>query len=163
MTETTIEPQAPTALAPVRSSVELDARRLKLIVYPALFAFIVLSSYGFYLIYNLSQDVSLLTREISAMNRSVATNMDSMASDLGTITAYMEALPPIAANMAAINIRIDGIDDKMQPIATSMENMNHSTSAMAAYTGHMQQDMRGLNRSVAGPMNMMPWNFFSQR
>lgn len=134
---------------PVRSSLELDARRLKLVVYPALFAFIVLSSYGFYLIYNLSQDVSLLTHEISAMNRSVATNMDSMAANLGTMTDYMEALPPIAGNMASIT--------------SSMEHMNHATQAMAANTSYMQQDVRGLNRSVATPMNMMPWNFFSQR
>jgi len=147
--ETKATEAADSRSAPPRSSLELDARRLKLIVYPALFAFIVLSSYGFYLIYNLSKDVRVLTRELSSMNRVVSANMSLMASNLDAITGHMESLPPIAANMAAIT--------------GSMGNMNHSTAAMAANTSYMQHDMRGLNRSVSGPMSMMPWNFFSPR
>ena len=35
---------------------ESSARRWELIVYPSLFAFIILAAYGFYLIYNLARD-----------------------------------------------------------------------------------------------------------
>ncbi|MGB5640738.1 MAG: hypothetical protein WBM63_16620, partial [Sedimenticolaceae bacterium] len=39
---------------------ESSARRWELIVYPSLFAFIILAAYGFYLIYNLAKDVHYL-------------------------------------------------------------------------------------------------------
>jgi hypothetical protein len=142
---THMEP-VPSTISP-RSSVELDARRLKLIVYPALFAFILLSAYGFYLIYHLAQDVHTLTLEIASLNRVVDSNVGSMTDNLEKITERMAAVPPIAASMATIT--------------RNMENMNWSTAAMAASTNHMQHDMRNLNHSVSTPMNMMPWNFFN--
>ena len=39
---------------------ETSARRWELIVYPSLFAFILLAAYGFYLIFSLAKDVHFL-------------------------------------------------------------------------------------------------------
>ena len=45
---------------------ETSARRWELIVYPTLFAFIILAAYGFYLIFSLARDVHYLAMTVDS-------------------------------------------------------------------------------------------------
>ena len=54
-----------------RKGSDIKGQRLQLIVYTALFAFIVLAAYGYYLIFNLTHDVHSLSNDVRQMTRSV--------------------------------------------------------------------------------------------
>jgi hypothetical protein len=48
------------ALDRLSHAFETSAKRWELIVYPSMFAFIILASYGFYLVFSLAKDVHYL-------------------------------------------------------------------------------------------------------
>ncbi len=81
---------------------ESSARRWELIVYPSLFAFIILAAYGFYLIYNLARDVHYLAI-------SVDTNMTTLAGNMQNVSENMSQL---TANIRAMTVTMDSIDNK---------------------------------------------------
>lgn len=119
---------------------ESSARRWEMIVYPSLFAFIVLASYGFYLIYSLTHDVASLARNVSVLTQSIdhmAVNMDS-----------------ISGNMVSITGDLDRINQ-------SMDTMNASTRSMAMSVDGMRYQVGAMNYNIGRPMSQMssfmPW------
>lgn len=122
---------------------ESSARRWEMIVYPSLFAFIVLASYGFYLVYSLTHDVASLARNVSVLTQSIdrmVINMDS-----------------ISGNMAEMNTKMD----ELAPIRHNMEAMNESTRSMAMSADGMRYQMGAMNYNIGRPMSQMssfmPW------
>lgn len=112
---------------------ESSARRWEMIVYPSLFAFIVLASYGFYLIYSLTHDVASLARNVSVLTQSIdrmVVNMDTISSDLHSIN-------------------------------TSMDVMNASTRSMAMSVDGMRYQVGAMNYNIGRPISQMssfmPW------
>lgn len=139
------------------TSFEVSARRWELVVYPALFAFIVLACYGFYLIYNLTHDVGELSRNVTSLTASV----DSMASNLGNITQDMNQ---VTREIRGVNSTMGEVSSKMnalEPMRESMDAMNHSTRSMALNTERMGYHVGALNHNIGRPMGMMgsflPW------
>lgn len=66
-----------------------SARRWEMIVYPALFAFIVLAVYGFFLIYSLTTDISRVANDMNKITitmEKIATNMDAMTKNMVVMT-----------------------------------------------------------------------------
>lgn len=140
---------------------ESSARRWELIVYPSLFAFIILAAYGFYLIYNLAKDVHYLAI-------SVDTNMTTLAGNMQNVSENMSQL---TANVRAMTVTMDSIDNKvatLEPMLANldsmdgaMQSMTHSTHTMGRATQSMQRDMGRLSYSVGRPMsfmnNFIPW------
>ena len=64
---------------------ETSARRWELIVYPSLFAFIILAAYGFYLVFSLAKDVHYLAISMDSMNqsmRSITLTTHNMRGDM---------------------------------------------------------------------------------
>lgn len=149
-------------------SFETSARRWELIVYPSLFAFIVLASYGFFLIYHLTSDVASLARNMNEMTQSVNRmteqmvvmtenvenmnyNMDSMSSDMHLVSQQMQTISLTTQDMSAKM-------DVLEPIKTSIEALDNSTRIMSVSTEDMRYSVRGLNRGInhaMGPMQMM--------
>lgn len=131
------------------------ARRLEMIVYAALTAFVVLAIYGFWLITSLTRDVSQLTEEISEMTRVVD-------RDMSTIAGYMEHMSNMDAQMVRINETMLAMNENVASIAVdtasidgSVVSMTHDAEAMAAAAVGLQQDMWSLNRNVGAPMGIM--------
>jgi len=129
---------------------ESSARRWEMIVYPSLFAFIVLASYGFYLIFSLTHDVASLARNVSVLTQSIdrmVVNMDSITGNMGTISANMDEM--------------NGKMDELKPIRLSMESMNESTRSMAMSADGMRYQMGAMNYNIGRPMSQMssfmPW------
>jgi hypothetical protein len=140
---------------------ESSARRWELIVYPSLFAFIILAAYGFYLVYNLARDVHYLAI-------SVDTNMTTLAGNMQNVSENMSQL---TANIRAMTVTMDSIDNKvgtLEPMLANLDSMDgaiHSMTAathtMGRATQNLQHDMGRLSYSVGRPMSVMnafiPW------
>ena len=140
---------------------ESSARRWELIVYPSLFAFIILAAYGFYLIYNLAKDVHYLAIRVDSNMTTLAGNMQNVSENMGQLTA----------NIRAMTVTMDSIDNKvatLEPMLANLDSMDgaiqsmtHATHTMGRATQHMQADMGRLSYSVGRPMSFMnafmPW------
>ena len=157
---------------------EASARRWEIIVYPALFAFVVLAGYGFYLVYSLTKDVSVLAESIDrsmAMNlqvvaanmedvsRNVANmsaKMDTMTTQMEKMTASVEVMGPMSEDMRVVAGHMDNMDS-MRSIDENISNMNKNMTVMAGSTDRMSHDVGVMNRSISPPMNFMrgfmPW------
>jgi len=117
-----------------------SAKRWETIVYPSLFAFILLAAYGFYLIYNLTTDVS-----------KVAKNMDSIATNMQLVAQNMDA---VSRNMVVMTQTVDSQSASMNEMTVHMRHMSVSM-------GQMRYDLSIMNNSVSRPMQFMntfmPW------
>jgi methyl-accepting chemotaxis protein len=133
---------------------ETSARRWELIVYPSLFAFILLAAYGFYLIFSLAKDVHFLAL-------SVDSNMNVMSSNLQTMT---DSVGQLSANVRTMAVSVDSMAQDvrtLEPMLTSMDSMEESMKHMTMSTYNMQHDMRSMNHNiydVSRPMSV--WNSF---
>ncbi len=140
---------------------ESSARRWELIIYPSLFAFIVLAVYGFYLIYNLQRDVHYLAISVDTNMTTLAGNMQAVAKNMGQLTT----------NVRAMTVSLDSIDHKvatLEPMLTNISSMDRSMRSITYNTGAMNAAVQGLNistyrmnRDLGRPMRMMktfmPW------
>ena len=140
---------------------ESSARRWELIVYPSLFAFIILAAYGFYLVYNLARDVHYLAI-------SVDTNMTTLAGNMQNVSENMSQL---TANIRAMTVTMDSIDQKvatLEPMLANLDSMDgaiqsmtHATHNMGRSTHYMQADLSSMNRNIGRPLsfmnNFIPW------
>ena len=110
-----------------------SARRWEMIVYPSLFAFILLAAYGFFLIYNLTYDV----KKVANHMEHIAVNMDA-----------------VAHNMVVMTQTVDSQSASMKEMTLHMRNMSMSM-------GQMRYDLSIMNNSVSRPMSFMnsfmPW------
>lgn len=149
-----------------------SAQRWELVVYPAMFAFVLLASYGFYLVYSLTQDMHVLAR---SMDQSVSYNMDHMSESMSSMTANIAQLTEemksissdvnqIADNTNDMNTYLDVMKTDMGDISVklnTLRHMNHAMGAMTTNTGIMSMDMNKMNKNVGRPMSMMnsflPW------
>jgi len=59
-----------------------SAKRWEMVVYPSLFAFVLLAGYGFFLIYRLTHDISTLSQSVTRMAVIVSDAMPRMTSCL---------------------------------------------------------------------------------
>ena len=140
---------------------ETSARRWELIIYPSMFAFVVLAAYGFFLIYRLAGDVHYLAISVDSHMSVLSNNMQNMSENMGQMTS----------NIRTMTVSLDSIEHKMstlQPILASMESMdqtmrmmNDSTRDMTRTTRYMQYDMSRLNHNIGRPLSFMntfmPW------
>jgi methyl-accepting chemotaxis protein len=133
---------------------ETSAKRWELIVYPSLFAFIILAAYGFYLVFSLAKDVHYLAISVDSNMTVLASNMQSVADNMGQITANVRTMSVSVESMARDV-------STLEPMLTSMETMDKSIQAITHSTFNMRNDMAVMNRSISRPMgffnSFMPW------
>ncbi len=142
-----------------------SARRWELVVYPALFAFVVLAGYGFFLIYSLTGDMHLIARSI---DNNMGANMSSMSQD---IKAMSQNIHQLSQRIDTMSMRMDEIASHMEtlpPMLNHVGNMDQSIGQleqsvriMTVNTDQMRADMGVMNRNVSRPMsffnNFAPW------
>ena len=87
-----------------------SARRWEMIVYPSMFAFILLATYGFFLIYSLTQDVGSIATEMKSINgtmQDVVVNMQAQTMGIQEMNAHATemtiAMRQMSHDMAVIN------------------------------------------------------------
>jgi methyl-accepting chemotaxis protein len=129
---------------------ETSAKRWELIVYPSLFAFIILAAYGFYLVFSLAKDVHYLAISVDTNMTVLASNMQSISDNVGQMSA----------NVRTMAVSVDSISrdvSTLEPMLTSMETMDQAMRNMTSTTAYMRDDMAVMNRSISRPMSFMNW------
>lgn len=69
-----------------------STRRWEIVVFPAMFAFIILAIYGFFLINSLTQDVGSIAREMNSINgtmQGVVVNMERQTLSIQEMNGYV--------------------------------------------------------------------------
>jgi hypothetical protein len=130
---------------------EASARRWELVVYPSLLAFIVLASYGFFLIYTLTGDVSRLARSME----SVVVSMDGVVNTMTTVSGNVATM---SSNLTTIADDVGEGSDTMASMHESMVEIKETMHVMAVPMYQIRHDMAGMNHhmhKVAQPMRMM--------
>jgi len=142
------------AIERLAQAFESSAKRWELVVYPSLFAFIILAAYGFYLVFSLAKDIHFLAV-------SVDTNMTVMASN---VQAISDNVGQMSANVRTMAVSVQSIAqdvNTLEPILTSMEDMDQAVRAMTLTTATMRDDMAYMGRNISRPISFMnrfmPW------
>jgi len=133
---------------------ETSARRWELIVYPTLFAFIILAAYGFYLVFSLAKDVHYLAISVDSNMTVLASNMQSISDNMGQISS----------NVRTMTVGVDSMArdvGTLEPLLSAIEDMDRSMQSMTFTTATMRDDLGSMNRSIGRPMHFMnsfmPW------
>lgn len=128
------------SLETLSSAFTASAKRWEMIVYPSLFAFILLAAYGFYLIFSLTNDVG-----------KVADYMESISTNMNDVAVNMNA---VSRNMVVMTQTVDSQSSSMNEMTLHMRHMSASM-------GQMRYDLSIMNNSVSRPMQFMntfmPW------
>ena len=134
---------ADVALSRLADTFDKSARRWEMVVYPTMFAFILLAGYGFYLIYHLTHDIAVLSHSVTRMAtivsdatprvtqdmRDMSQDMRVMSGEIRTMSYQMETLKPMSNNIANMTY--------------TMTNLNRSVYGL-------QRDVGGMNRTISG-------------
>jgi len=139
------QPPAPPAAAPEATppgafshlerfakAFEASARRWELVVYPSLFAFIVLAAYGFFLVYSLTKDMRVLSANVDPQ---MTEHMDSM-------TASIERLSDTIQDM---NVSVKAMAGHMKSLDSHIALMKEDTGQMSSNTASMTKEMERVN------------------
>ena len=156
-------------------SFEVSARRWELVVYPSLFAFILLAGYGFFLIYSLTQDMHVLARN---MDPDMSMHMSQMADHIAVLSVSIqlmeEQIEQVEGHVGEMKDDVDAMSTKMntlEPILVNISEMNKvmhamsihtstmsaNTSAMTRNTGIMSHDMSQMGRPMSIMNAFFPW------
>lgn len=160
----------------LRSSQE-SSKFWEKIVYPAMFAFIVLALYGFFLIYSLTSDMRRIAMSFDPDmgNHMVvmAQSVDKLTKDISTMT---EQVKQMNANIQSISTKMVALDNlspmlgELQTMDSSLGDMNTSVSGMdrtiygmgsdvnrmTNHTGRIQHDMHDFSSPFGVMKKMMP-------
>ena len=152
---------------------ETSARRWELVVYPALFAFIILAGYGFFLIFSLTQDMHVLAKSVdpqmSLHLKGMSDNMEELSANVSNMTERMNEMSlnmeTIAMDTEAMNLNLTNVHNDMteisrkmnalEPMLANMANMSRSMNAMTANTSYMTRDMEAMSTNIVRPMSFM--------
>jgi len=129
---------------------ENSARRWELIVYPSLFAFIILAAYGFYLVFSLAKDMHYLVISVDSNMTVMSSNMQAMSDNVSQMSANVRTM---AVGVESISRDVS----TLEPMLTSMETIDQAIQSMTFTTSNMRDDMAVMNRSISRPMSFMNW------
>jgi len=91
-----------------------SAKRWEMIVYPSLFAFILLAGYGFYLIFSLTQDAHQMAQDM----RVISNNMVTISENVRVISL----------NTNEQTVAMHGMNASMNQMRQDMAVMNYNVS-----------------------------------
>lgn len=133
-----------------------SARRWEMVVYPSLFAFVLLAGYGFFLIYRLTHDIAILSQSVTHMAVIVSDAMPRMTKDLNTMTGSIDNMTGNIDGMTGEITSMSGQMNSLTPMSQNIQSMTHNIGNMNRSVYGMQRDMHGMNRTVSsGPFGMM--------
>ncbi|MBE9567191.1 MAG: hypothetical protein IMF14_00750 [Proteobacteria bacterium] len=133
-----------------------SAKRWEMVVYPSLFAFVLLAGYGFFLIYRLTHDIATLSQSVTHMAVIVSDAMPRMTKDLNNMTGSIDSMTGNIDGMTGEIVSMSGQMESLTPMSNNIQSMTHNIGSMNRSVYGMQRDMHGMNRTVSsGPFGMM--------
>lgn len=148
------------------STFQQSARRWETIVYPALFAFVVLAGYGFFLIFSLTSDMSKMAdsmddkmgEHMASMTSSIVSlsqqvkmmthTMKNISTKLDTLEPMLQYVGAMDNSMAQMTQSMVHMDIMMTRMDKSMARMDISIGSMDGSIGNMDRSMRSMDRSI---------------
>ena len=133
-----------------------SAKRWEMVVYPSLFAFVLLAGYGFFLIYRLTHDISTLSHSVTRMAVIVSEAMPRMTGDLNLMTGSIDDMTGNIDGMTGEIVSMSHQMNSLTPMSNNIQSMTHNIGNMNRSVYGMQRDMHGMNKTVSsGPFGMM--------
>jgi len=116
-------------------SFQKSSQRWEIVVYPALFAFTLLAGYGFFLIYNLTSDMSTMAH---SMDENMGEHMAEMTDSIGNL----------AKQVRIMSVTIYEISEKLNPLPNMSRHITKMDQSM--------RDMRDSVNSMSTKLDVMP-------
>ena len=170
------------ALRDLVRSLDATTRRWQvtwqLMFFPSLFAFVLLAAYGFYLVYNLVEDVdkmadgvyrnmgfvaermnqiSLNLDELTGSVREISVNLDDLTGNVRTMNATLdvisdqvETMPPMLASIEDMNLSMKSMDHSVQKMDKSVQNMTATVQTMNGLMGTLTVATQHISGNVSG-------------
>ena len=136
-------------LAEFAKSFDKSARRWELIVYPSLFAFIILAMYGFFLIYSLTQDIRTMAASIDPK---MGVNMGSLSTNIGMLSNNVELMSThleyISDNMETMSVDMQNMSDNMEYMTDTISGMNTNVTNMVHSVASVSGNMVNMNKTM---------------
>jgi hypothetical protein len=152
---------APASMERFLHTFERSARRWEFVVYPALFAFIVLAGYGFFLVYSLTGDMNKMAR---AIDPDMADHMATMSASVAVLSEQVQVMTGEVQTMTSkVTYMSDQMDnmDYLRAMHDRMLAMDSSMRSLSATTDMIRHDMTRMSQNVSRPMSimntMLPW------
>ncbi len=137
---------------------QASAKRWELIVYPSLFAFVILAAYGFFLIYSMVSDVHRVTDQMVTIEHTMVVVADNMVRVTDNMTSMTANMASIADNMNTMTNEVAHMSNKFDEAVAIAAHMDHSVATLVPIAGRMQHDadvMTNRMHNVTKPMNFM--------
>ena len=131
------------ALSRLADTFDKSARRWEMVVYPSMFAFILLAGYGFYLIYHLTHDIAVLSHSVTRMATIVSDATPRVTSDMRDMSQDMRVM---SGEIRTMSYQMEA----MKPMSNNIANMTHTMGNLNRSVYGMQRDMGGMNRTISG-------------
>ncbi len=146
--------------------------RWERLVYPSLIVMAILGLSGFYLIYNMTQDMKTLTRNVDPEMKSnlgaMSTHMADLSKNIGImtgqITVLVEKIGSMESHIASIHGDTGSMSTDFGLVKQSMEDMtfnifemNQSMRTMTLNTGVMSRDINQMGRPMDFMNSFSPW------
>ena len=131
------------ALSRLADTFDKSARRWEMVVYPSMFAFILLAGYGFYLIYHLTHDIAVLSHSVTSMATIVSDATPRVTSDMRDMSQDMRVM---SGEIRTMSFQMEA----MKPMSNNIANMTYTMGNLNRSVYGMQRDMGGLNRTISG-------------
>lgn len=154
---------------------ERSSTRWEKMVFPAMIAFILLAGYGFFLVYSVTRDMSVIAQFMDNDMRKdmirISKNMDAMTAQVekmgqsvAAISYQMEPLEdlrPMLIEIKKLDDSLGRINGTMLSMDQSVGHMNESMTSLDSSMYSMGQDVDDMNDSFSSPTKMvrrfMPW------
>ncbi len=136
---------------------ERSARRWEMVVYPAMFAFIILAGYGFFLIYSLTNNMNTIA---SGFDPHMEQHMESLSSNMSSMTENIAMMTDEVHSMSQEIKAISGqmvYLSSMKPIADQMVQMEYSIQRMSGNLELMRHNMRDIYKPMSRINDFIPW------
>ncbi len=142
------------ALDKFANTFQASARRWEIIVYPSMFAFVILAGYGFFLIYSLTSNANDMADYMYEMNK----NFVTVTQNMQQVTDEMMVM---SKNMSNMSEDTRGLTQAINSMNQQIYTMNRNIHVMTASMNRMGADMGSLNRSISQPADFvndfLPW------
>jgi len=159
----------------------LGIRKWEKLIYPMIVAFIILAAYGFYLIYNVTNDMSKMSKNVAEMASTTAKMNESIVQvvtimgiqmskidyRMGGIHESMMEMEEGISSMSTDMVAISSMDASMKQINNTLNGIYQSVYFMGQTTGQMNSNFSELNENISKPLdsmnNVMPWSMFGSK
>ena len=144
-------------------------------MFPAMIAFILLAGYGFFLVYSVTRDMSVMARAIDIDFRSDVANIRDdissmteqvkmMQNHIAEVSVKMEPLQdmgPLLAEIKSLDKSVSKISGSVESMDQSVVGMTDSMENLDDSMYYMGRDVGDMNDSFSSPTKMvrrfMPW------